>query len=165
MGARRAKDERGFTVIETAISMTVLAVALLSMWSTIMYCSRSNLAAEQKRRAIEAAQAKIEEMKSNSFSALINTYGPEGKTGNRFPVLSLDDSDGAEGRITFLVDETQPVGGGAKAAPMDLNGDGDMADTDVSAEFALLPVRVTVTWNGPLGEQSIALTSVLAREQ
>ena len=48
--------QAGFTTIEAAVSLTVLAVALLALWGTLIYCSRSNLASEQKKQALNAAQ-------------------------------------------------------------------------------------------------------------
>jgi len=156
---------RGFTVLEAAISMAVLAVALLSLWGTIVYCSKSNRASEQKKRAMNAAQAKIEELKSVPFSTLIDEYGPSGTTGDRFLVTSIDDDQAhAEGRIVFFVDETDASGDPSIGLPMDLNGDGDTDDLDVSANYLLLPVKVRIRWDGALGSQIVELRSILRKE-
>ena len=105
--SRTANQESGFTVLEAAVAMGMLAVALLSLWGTLVYCSRSNVAAEQKKRAMNAAQAKIEELKSVPFTSLVTDYGKGGKVGNLFHVTSLDDEQsGAEGQIVFYTDET-----------------------------------------------------------
>lgn len=166
MSARSTRSHaRGFTVLEAAISMAVLAVALLSLWGTIVYCSRSNRAAEQKKRAMNAAQAKIEELKSVPFSTLIQDYGPSGTIGDRFVVPSIDDDQAhAEGRIVFYVDETDDAGDPSIGLPMDLNGDGDSDDLDVSANYLLLPVKVRIRWDGTLGSQIIELRSILRKE-
>lgn len=156
--------ESGFTILEAAVSLTLLSVALLSLWGTLIYCTRSNVAAEQRMKALNAAQAKIEELKSVPFESLINEFGPTGTTGDTFAVTSIDaDQATASGRIAFFVDETdshgEPIG-----FPLDLNGDGDAADTDVSSDFSIMPVRVTVRWNGVLGEQRVDLRSFLRKE-
>ena len=84
--------EDGFTILEAAVSLTLLAVALISLWGTLIYCSRSNIAAEQKIRALNAAQAKVEELKSLPFESLIIEFGPSGSTGGTFEVPSIDAS-------------------------------------------------------------------------
>lgn len=164
--AHATRSESGFTVLEAAVSMAVLAVALLALWGTLVYCSRSNQAAEQKKRAMNAAQAKIEELKSSPFANLIAEFGPGGTTGDRFLVDRIDDDQArAEGRIVFIVDESKALGDDASSEPLDLNGDGDALDTDVSASYQLLPVKVTVRWEGALGSQRVDLRSVLRKEE
>ncbi len=164
--SHRLKDtpEAGFTVIEATVSLTLFAVALLSLWGTLIYCSRSNIAAEQKMRALHAAQAKIEELKSLPFESLINEFSPSGNIGDVFGVPSIDsDRANASGRIAFFVDETDSQGE-LLGFPLDLNGDGDTDDVDVSTGFQILPVRITVRWLGVLGEQRIDLRSILRKE-
>ena len=156
--------EDGFTILEAAVSLTLLAVALISLWGTLIYCSRSNIAAEQKIRALNAAQAKVEELKSLPFESLISEFGPSGSTGDTFAVPSIDSEQStASGRIAFFVDETDSHGE-VMGFPLDLNGDGDADDVDVSGGFQILPVRVTVRWIGVLGEQRVDLRSILRKE-
>jgi type II secretory pathway pseudopilin PulG len=156
--------ESGFTVLEAAVSLTLLAVALLSLWGTLVYCSRSNVAAEQRMKALNAAQAKIEELKSVPFESLINEFGPAGATGDTFDVPSIDeDRTKASGQIAFFVDETDSHGE-VLGFPLDLNGDGDSEDLDVSEAFSILPVRVSVRWDGVLGEQRVDLRAILRKE-
>lgn len=165
MGEARRRED-GFTVLEAAVAMAMLAVALLSLWGTLVYCSRSNVAAEQKKKAMNAAQAKIEELKSQPFATLVSDYGPSGKIGDRFAVPTVDDdSANAEGQITFYTDETDVTTDPTIGLPMDLNGDGDALDTDVAAGYQLLPVKVTVHWNGVLGEQRVDLRTILRKEE
>jgi hypothetical protein len=145
--------------------MVILAVALLTLWGTLVYCSRSNMAAEQKKMALNAAQAMVEEMKSRPFDTLINEFGPAGTEGNTFPVPTLDNDEArAQGQIAFFVDETNTEDSARFGGPLDLNGDGDMTDVDVSARYQLLPVRIRVEWEGSLGAQHVEVTSILRRE-
>ncbi len=161
---KRDAREAGFTILEAAVSLTLLAVALLALWGTLMYCSRSNIAAEQRMKALNAAQAKIEELKSVPFESLINELGPGGNSGDTFAVATLDaDQATASGRIAFFVDETDSQGE-VLGFPLDLNGDGDALDVDVSDGFEIMPVRITVRWNGVLGEQRVDLRSFLRKE-
>ncbi len=161
---QRSAREAGFTVLEAAVSLALLAVALLSMWGTLIYCSRSNLASEQRMRALNAAQAKIEELKSQPFEGLIAEYGPSGTTGPQFAVPAIDDDlTTADGRIVFFIDETGPANE-SLGFPLDLNGDGDAVDVDVTDGYVILPVRVSVRWNGVLGDQSVDLRAILRKE-
>jgi type II secretory pathway pseudopilin PulG len=158
------KAQGGFTIIESAVALSILALSLLALWGTLIYCSRSNLASEQKKRAINAAQAKVEELKSRPFPGLIGEYGPGGTVGDTFTVPDLDDEETvAHGKIAFFVDETDDTGDKHLGLPLDLNGDGDATDTDVSDDYILLPVQVSVTWQGALGEQTVSLRSILRR--
>jgi type II secretory pathway pseudopilin PulG len=162
------KHERqaGFTVLEAAVALSMLAIALLALWGTLVYCTRSNAAAEQKKRAMNAAQGKIEELKAVPFHALIGEFGPGGATGDRFHVSSLDDElSGAEGRIVFYTDETDTVTDPSIGLPMDLNGDGDAADRDVAGSYLLLPVKISIHWDGVLGPQRLDLRTILRREE
>jgi len=166
--ARRtiSSHEAGFTILEATVAMGMLAVALLSLWGTLVYCSRSNIAAEQKKRAMNAAQAKIEELKSVPFTTLVTEYGAGGNTGNKFLVTSLDDEQsGAEGQIIFFTDETDTATDPTIGLPMDLNGDGDAADTDVASGYQLLPVKVSIQWDGVLGRQRVDLRTILRKEE
>ena len=160
------RNEAGFTVLEAAVAMGMLAVALLSLWGTLVYCSRSNVAAEQKKRAMNAAQAMIEELKSQPFATLIAEYGPGGTIGDKFPVPAVDDDTAtAVGQIVFYTDETDATTDPSIGLPMDLNGDGDTDDKDVAAGYQLLPVKITVQWQGVLGDQRVDLRTILRREE
>jgi len=158
--------EDGFTVLEAAVAMGMLAVALLSLWGTLVYCARSNVAAEQKKRAMNAAQAKIEELKSVPFATLVTEYGKGGTVGNLFHVRTLDDQQsGAEGQIVFYTDETDTKTDPTIGLPMDLNGDGDMGDKDVAGAYQLLPVKISIQWDGVLGRQRVDLRTILRKEE
>jgi hypothetical protein len=156
----------GFTFLEVTLSTAILAIGFLALWGTLIYCQRSNEAAEQKKKAIDAASARIEFLKSQPFDTLLARFGPgSGADANRFDVPSLDSDIGrAHGRMLLYFDETNPTHEEGIGLPRDLNGDGDATDRDVSSDFRILPVRVRVTWNGALGEQEIELRTLLRRE-
>jgi type II secretory pathway pseudopilin PulG len=156
------RREAGLTLVEAAVSMTILAVALLSLWGSMIYGSRTMSAAEERKQALNIAQGKLEELKSRSLDQLIAVYGPSGSEGDTFSAAGIDeDADRALGRIVFYTDETDDTTGAGLGFPMDLNGDGDSNDKDVSVGFTLLPVKVRVTWEGALGTQFVDVTSIL----
>ena len=157
--------EAGFTLVEAAVSLTILAVALLTLWGTMISGARTITAAQERKLALTTAQGKLEELKSRSLDQLIAIYGPGGSEGDTFLVPCIDDdADQALGQIIFYTDEADTEHGAALGFPMDLNGDGDALDRDVSSGFNLLPMRIRVTWKGALGTQFIDVTSLLRRE-
>lgn len=161
MGRRDA----GFTLVEAAVSLTILAVALLTLWGTMISGGRTIAAAQERKLALTTAQGKLEELKSRSLDHLISIYGPKGSEGDTFLAPRIDDdADHAVGQIIFYTDETDTKNGAGMGFPMDLNGDGDAVDRDVSSGFSLLPVRIRVTWQGALGTQFVDVTSLLRHE-
>lgn len=48
--------------------------------------------------------------------------------------------------------------------PLDLNGDGDTDDTAVTDGFQVLPVVVTIQWEGPYGPERVDHFAVLTKE-
>ncbi len=161
-GAIVKRREAGVTLIEAVVSLTILAVALLTLWGSMISGVHTIAAAEERSEALSIAQGKLEELKSRSMDLLIATYGPKGSEGDTFPATGIDDdADRALGRIVFYTDETDSQNGSGLGFPMDLNGDGDAKDKDVAAGFTLLPVRIRVTWEGVLGSQFVDVTSIL----
>ena len=159
------QKEAGFTLLEATVSLTILAVALLTLWGTMLSGTRTIAAAEERKLALNAAQGKLEELKSHSLAQLIASYGPSGSEGDTFLVEAIDDdADQAQGQIIFYTDETDTENGEGLGFPMDLNGDGDAMDTDVSTGFNLLPVKIRVTWKGALGTQFVDVNSLLRHE-
>ena len=162
---RDRHGQEGFTLLEATISVAILAIGFLALLGTLTYCQRSNLAAEQKKRATDAAAARIEFLKSQPFDTLVSRFGPASGGGDRFTVRTLDtDGSSAEGRMLLYLDETNPTDEAGLGLPRDLNGDGDTTDKDVSGDFRLLPVKVRVTWRGALGRQQVEVRTLLRRE-
>lgn len=161
-----SRQDEGFSLLEATLSTTILAVGLLSLWGTIVYGSRSNLAAEQKKKAVDAAAARIEFLKAQPFSRLVEDYGAGNGTGaDRFAVPALSsDTSVASGQILLYLDETNPTGEAGLGLPRDLNGDGDSTDDDVTGSYRLVPVKVVVSWEGSFGPQQVEVRTLLREE-
>jgi len=68
--------------------------------------------------------------------------------------------------VTYFLNETLNSGDALKLGlPRDLNGDGDAADTNVSANYKLLPVKIAASWTNLLGSHSEAFYLMLAQEK
>ncbi len=160
--------ERGFTLIELLIASTVLLVGLLATASSVLTSERLNIQSRETARAVEAAKSAIERMRGEEFRTLYVRYNdepaddPDGNgtaPGATFDVPGLAGPGGtAAGRIALVLDEP--------ALGVDLNGDGDSDDTTgnsiLELDHLVLPIEVTVEWNGIDGRRSVAVRTRIA---
>ena len=114
-----SRNETGFTLIETLIAMTLLAVSLLGLGQLILVALNQNKFAEYNTKAVEVATGKIEELQG-----LYNWQIQSGETaqqltsGTHGPVaLDLPQSEETvQGIRSFLVTwEVVDLTGGQKA--------------------------------------------------
>ncbi|MCL6582767.1 MAG: type II secretion system GspH family protein [bacterium] len=64
--------ERGFTLIELMIALAMLAISLLGTESVIISIARNRATARKMSVATNLCQAKIEELKSLGYGAVVN---------------------------------------------------------------------------------------------
>ncbi len=64
----RARDRRGFTLVEVLVALFVLAVGLLGLASLQLNASRGNAQSGVGTRAVLIAQGRMEMLKSASFT-------------------------------------------------------------------------------------------------
>ena len=154
---------RGMTLIEVMIACCVLAIGILGAMSALISVSSLETANHDDLIAINIARQKLSEIQTQSFQLIFAFYGPNGAQ-NTFPVAPLIDGTGT---ITFptnasgSLDET--VTDVDFGMPMDLNGNGTAADTDVSSTYVLLPIRITIKWNSSVGARTMILNTMLAK--
>lgn len=155
---RRGKD--GFTVIEMALATTTLLVGIMSISAATLRMYQLGRQNHEKALAYNAVHAVAERINSASAIAaqspetwaetILGTYGPGGTVGSFFKVHGLTPQDGSDrvGRIEIITDETLTDAdiGTVMGLPRDLNGDGDMNDSDVSGDARMLAVVVTARW-------------------
>lgn len=81
-------SEKGFTLIELMIALTVLAISLLGTESVIISIARNRASARKVSVATNLCQAKIEEMRSLGYGAIVNSIetnlNEEGSSGGIF---------------------------------------------------------------------------------
>lgn len=63
------KDERGFTLIETAISMVVMMIAGLAVSSLFVFSTQNNVGGNERALAMAVAQQQMEQLRSLSFDS------------------------------------------------------------------------------------------------
>jgi type II secretory pathway pseudopilin PulG len=172
--ARRA----GLTMIELAVSMVILLVAVGGTLSSISSTVVLGESTRETTLAYLAAQRQLEGLRTQNFRQLFALFNavpaddPAGEgtaPGQNFDVAGLsptkDDADGRVGQILFPVAEDDE--GQLREDVLfigrqhDLDVDGGIDVADVSASYALLPVRVRVEWKGRSGNRYVELQTVL----
>lgn len=165
----RARDVRGFTMIEVSLALTVLVVALVATTASnlrMQSLRRSNHDRVIAQNAVQAITERIQAIgRAGShdpagFAVHVTTaLANGGELGALFDVPGLTPTQGSTraGSIQVLTNETSTDAalGVQLGMPRDLNGDGDAADGDVSANAHVLPVVVSVRWHGSSGDRSI----------
>lgn len=63
------KNERGFTLIETAISMVVMMIAGLAVSSLFVFSTQNNVGGNERALAMAVAQQQMEQLRSLSFDS------------------------------------------------------------------------------------------------
>lgn len=164
---RRGSSPRtGFTLFEVTITTVVLVVGLLGLCSTRLVVARLRESERERTLAMQAMRTHVERVKARSVAALdssdgwaatfVEAYTEGGEHERSFPHEGLAPWDGEDAVVTVSVvtDETLTdlEIGAQLGMPRDLDGDGLVADSDVSGSAALLPVVVRVRWAGNGGE-------------
>jgi Tfp pilus assembly protein PilV len=63
------KNERGFTLIETAISMVVMMIAGLAVSSLFVFSTQNNVGGNERALAMAVAQQQMEQLRGVSFDS------------------------------------------------------------------------------------------------
>ena len=63
------KNERGFTLVETAISMVVMMVAGLAVSSLFVFSTQNNVGGNERALAMAVAQQQMEQLRSVAFDS------------------------------------------------------------------------------------------------
>jgi Tfp pilus assembly protein PilV len=69
------KGERGFTLVETSISMVVMMVAGLAVSSLFVFSMQNNVGGNERALAMAVAQQQLEQLRSVSFEDTTMTVG------------------------------------------------------------------------------------------
>lgn len=77
---KNQKNERGFTLIETSISMVVMMVAGLAVSSLFVFSTQNNVGGNERALAMAVAQQQMEQLRSVSFDDASLTVGTTNST-------------------------------------------------------------------------------------
>lgn len=152
------------------IASGVLVIGLLALTSTSMVATSLDRSDEARQAASQALRAATERVQALSIRAASDELGwaptlsaslvPGGAPGDTFDVPRLEPwaGEASVGTLTLITDETltDAALGVNLGMPRDLNGDGDAADSDVSANATVLPVIVRVRWDMGEGQRELS---------
>src|ERR1044072_9818054 len=65
---RPRRNEAGFTLMETAIAMVLLAIAGLGVASVFFFAAKNNVSARDRELSMAVAQQSMEQLRNVSFS-------------------------------------------------------------------------------------------------
>lgn len=115
----RARGERGFTLIETAVALLVMLVAGLAASSLFVYSIKYNTGANDRAVAQSLAQRQMEVLRKTSFANLAASSQTVTSAGRQFTVAVEVCNDGtadcggstAVKRVTVTVTPLNGTGG------------------------------------------------------
>ena len=174
------RGDSGMTLLEIIIGLAVVVIGLLGVMAALVNAARMDQNTADQVRAMNACRTIIETMKQENFAELWRRYNANGADdplgantapGPNFAVTGLraqaGDGDGMPGQIIFPTSSTGNLSETfldariGMAVAKDLNGDGDVVDTNVNTTYMILPVRVVVDWRTPSGPYHMEVTTFL----
>ncbi len=183
---------QGFTMVELVVVMAVLLTALSIFSQTMVAASKQRTINRENAVAAEAIRTLFETMRSEPFRDIYVLYngrddddpgGVGSAPGARFAVEGLEPLPGApDGLIgevhmpTMVPAPLGPIGAGGAlppelrentnnptlGMPRDLNGNSIIEDDDRAQDYILLPVRVTLDWQGAFGPRRMEMLTMFA---
>lgn len=176
------RRRQGFSLLELAVVLVVLLVALLIFSSTVSGMARQRTVNRETTLALAAARNVLETLRAEDFTAVYALYnsdpgddpgGAGSAPGQRFAVPGLDAAPdapgGLQGEILFPT-VLDPVDGlelredvdlRVLGMPRDLSGDHVVDGEDHGEGYAILPVQVRVSWIGPSGPRRYEMATQL----
>jgi Tfp pilus assembly protein PilV len=97
---KNTKNERGFTLVETTISMVVMMVAGLAVASLFVFSTQNNVGGNERALAMAVAQQQMEQLRSVSFDSTLLNAGTTTST------VSSSDRDYTV--VKAITDEVNP---------------------------------------------------------
>jgi hypothetical protein len=176
--AGRRRASAGFSIVEILIAATVFMLVSGAVVTTLVASNALNATNRETVLAAQAAESLVEELKSTPFNEVFARYNSTvdddpavgASPGYGFAVAGLsprtDDPDGIVGQIDFPgdgVELREDIADADLGLPRDMDRDGVVDDQDKAASYRILPVRVTLAWNGPNGNRTFQLVTVLTQ--
>lgn len=183
---RVASSRRGFTLIEIALSLTILACVISMFTTTVVSMMRQREVNRQNSLAARAIQSTLERIRNEPLSAVWALYNPEPADdplgpgtapGARFDVEGLDrrptTPEEPVGEVLLPALDTADPGDAPAwelredvelpelGMPRDLDLDHVIDHLDHGGDCRLLPVEVRLRWQGPLGPREMRMRTVL----
>jgi type II secretory pathway pseudopilin PulG len=143
-GEATSRNDSGFTILETAIALVLMAIVGLGITSVLAYSVKNNVSAGDRELAMAVAQQRLEQLRNVAFTdtSLAATSGSSAtltRAGRQYTVVTtITDSDVINGQAT-----TKTIN--VKVTP---NSDGATWATTISSIYGsvtLVSVRTALT--------------------
>ena len=166
--------------------MPIIAIAGSMLCSTLIAAARQKTHHRENRIVSQAVRSTLEKMRNEDLDMVFRLYnaepfddpkGPGTAPGHRFAIADVPPLLGAEDNLVaeiFLpaidVSEEAPlpiwqIREDASipdlGLPRDLNLDNLVDEFDHSGDYKVLPVRIEVEWQGPLGPRHLSMQTIL----
>ncbi len=156
---RPADGERrggGWMLVELMIAIAVLAIGILGFLFSFQANFRTTRELGMYDEAQVAMESVLDTLRADDFPTLYARY-----QNSTFPVNALTDPAGGPARVqvTFFVNETAlPAEFGSV---LDMDGDGKRATANASANYLLLPTRLSISYTMSYGVETKTVDCVL----
>lgn len=165
-------------MVELMVALSILTVCGYLLSSTITATMAHRVAERETAAATRAIQNVFEDMRNEEFSELYALYnddpnddpgGAGTATGRDFAVEGLTplpaDADGFVGMVRLPSPDgvlREDAEDDELSLPRDLNGDAMIDEVDHAGDYIVLPVRVSVEWDGYAGPRRLEMFTMLA---
>ena len=175
----RGCRQAGFTLLEMVLATSVFAVGSGAAMSALLSANYLARTTQEQGTAVQAAQTTLERVRGVTFEEAFARFNDTalddpagGVPGADFAVPGLTpqlgDPDGFCGRVTFPGNNVVLLEDGIDrelGMPRDLSLDDVIDNLNHSADYAVLPVRITVAWRGVLGDAQVSIGTTLVERQ
>lgn len=137
--------EAGFTLVEVAVAMVIILIALLGVFITFTYAVNYNAGNNSRAQALAVLQQKVETLRSAKFTPTV--IDPALTGGTKTPEL-VSSADGNQFKIQVDVDDDPSVSG---------------IQVDASKSVKEIIITVTLDRPTPGWQTSVPATVILRR--
>ncbi len=182
---RNPRPSAGFTLVEIAVAMPIIALAIGMFIQMLSAGSNLRRTSHENWNASNAIQTVLEEMRNCDFDDLFVLYNdhpfddPTGAgtaPGAHFDVEGMaplaSDPDGRVGRVVLPTHNAgttvapiwqlrEDQTNAALGLPRDLSGDSIVDLNDHAGDYSLLPVQVELQWQSTFGPRLVRIQTIL----
>src|SRR5687768_14796475 len=116
---KNKKQQRGFTLVETSISMVVMMVAGLAVSSLFVFSTQNNVGGNERALAMAVAQQQMEQLRSQTFESADMNVGTTTNTIRSSQrdysvvktITNETNADGSNKQLRRIEISVTPVGG------------------------------------------------------
>ena len=148
----------GFSLLEAVTALVLVTITFMGIASGVIANSRAFDSTREEVLVSHALRKMAETIRGTAFNQIYTKYA-------NFPFSVPENGIGATGIVSIFVDETANTAeSNTLGLPRDLNGDGLANSVNVSANYNLLPIRLSLSWDGRDGTRTQELYFLLAEE-